>query len=311
MCKKTFLTAVEAEMEMQLIRDNNGFYEKIETETIKNIIKSAKRNNMIGDKLQIVVDPMYIHIPSWQRRINKAHALSIGNNYNKHKWDVPKVLVIDNMLYVIDGQHRIYGAFKGNREEVVVEVMDCTLQEAIDLFITQSKDRKKMQPMDVYQAAIAGGKPEYIGFKDLCNKYNIRIKGDENLHNEVGTWTAISDGINLYKGNAELLESMLILLQKLKWNGYSENKFNKQAYSAKIIRVLKRLYAYYESETREMEKALISNCKGADFFKTEIVNKEQSVLFDFLSNIVEGVINNPFIRETKNHKRKENNINVI
>lgn len=143
MCKRVYLTAKEAEMEMQELRNKEGFTGKMETDYISRMIKDAKRNSMIGDKLQLVVDPMYIHIPEWQRRLKLARAYTIGNTYNKYKWDVPKVLFHKGRLYVIDGQHRIYGAFKAKMDAVVVEIMECSLEEAIDLFINQSQDRAK------------------------------------------------------------------------------------------------------------------------------------------------------------------------
>lgn len=146
MCKRVYLTAKEAEKEMQEARKADGFTGKMETGYISRMIKDAKRNSMVGDKLQLVVDPMYIHIPEWQRRLKLARAYAIGNTYNKYKWDVPKVLFLKGKLYVIDGQHRIYGAFKAKMDSVVVEIMECSLEEAIDLFINQSQDRAKMQP---------------------------------------------------------------------------------------------------------------------------------------------------------------------
>lgn len=146
MCKRVYLTAKEAEREMQESRNVDGFTGKMETDYISRMIKDAKRNSMVGDKLQLVVDPMYIHIPEWQRRLSLARAYVIGNSYNKYKWDVPKVLFHKGKLWVIDGQHRIYGAFKAKMDSVVVEIMECSIEEAIELFINQSQDRRKMQP---------------------------------------------------------------------------------------------------------------------------------------------------------------------
>lgn len=114
MKNKTYVTAKEAEQEMQVVRQADGFTGKMETDYISRMIKDAKRNSVVGDKLQLVVDPTYIHIPEWQRRITKAKSFAIGNCYNKYKWDAPKVLVYKNRLLVIDGQHRIYGAFKAS-----------------------------------------------------------------------------------------------------------------------------------------------------------------------------------------------------
>lgn len=304
MCKRVYLTAKEAEMEMQELRNKEGFTGKMETDYISRMIKDAKRNSMIGDKLQLVVDPMYIHIPEWQRRLKLTRAYTIGNTYNKYKWDVPKVLFHKGRLYVIDGQHRIYGAFKAKMDAVVVEIMECSLEEAIDLFINQSQDRAKMQPMDIYKAAIAGGKIDYVKLQEICHRNNVAIKGDDDNENTVGTLTSISDGVKLSKTNPELFNAMLVLLGKLGWNGYADS-YNGKAYTAKIIRALKALYAYCEGRTDEMEQALIERCKGTEFFVDNIMDKTQAQIFDYLSDIVRYEMENPFKQEKPKRKTRK------
>ena len=293
MCKKVYLKAKEAEQEMQLLREEEGFTGKNEKLLIANMIKNAKNNSRIGDKILMVIDPKYIHIPSWQRRIKLARAYEIGNNYQKYKWDAPKVLYFNGILLCIDGQHRIYGASKANKTDVVIEVMECSPEEAIDLFLSQSNDRGKMQPMDIYHAALAAGKPEYVQLHDVCAKHNIIVKGDDEDKNVVGTWTSISDGIKLCKTNPELLDSMLGLLGKLEWNGYADT-YNGKAYTAKIVRALRALYSYYDGRIEEMEEALINRCKGTEFFISNVMDKTQPQIFDYLSNIVRYEMESPF-----------------
>lgn len=298
MCKRVYLTAKEAEKEMQEARKADGFTGKMETGYISRMIKDAKRNSMVGDKLQLVVDPMYIHIPEWQRRLKLARAYAIGNTYNKYKWDVPKVLFHKGRLYVIDGQHRIYGAFKAKMDSVVVEIMECSLEEAIDLFINQSQDRAKMQPMDIYHAAIAGKKEDYVKLQEICHNNNVAVKGDEETENTVGTLTSISDGVKLSRTNPNLFDSMLRLLGKLGWNGYADS-YNGKAYTAKIIRALKSLYAYTEGREEEMESALLNNCTGTEFFVENIMYKTQAQIFDYLAEIVRYDMESPFSRAYK------------
>lgn len=300
--RRVYLKAKEAEKEMQGARESKEFTGKNEKLLIENLVKSAKNNSRIGDKLLMVIDPMEIHIPEWQRRIKLERAYSIGNNYNSYKWDEPKVLLYKGILLCIDGQHRIYGAFKAKKDAVVVEVMECSLEEAIDLFLSQSSDRAKMQPMDIYHAALAAKKPEYVALHDICKKHNVAIKGDDETENVVGTFSSISDGINWIKGGkAELLDSMLGLLGKLEWNGYADT-YNGKAYTAKIIRALKSLYAYCEGRTDEMEEAMINRCKGTEFFVDNIMTKTQAQIFDYLSEIVRYEMESPF--RNKDGKKK-------
>lgn len=303
MCKRVYLTAKEAEKIMQDAREIQGFTGKMETNYVSRMIKDAKRNSMIGDKLQLVVDPIYIHIPDWQRRIKLANAYAIGSHYNKYKWDVPKALFFEGKLYVIDGQHRIFGAFSAKMDAVVVEIMECSLAEAIDLFINQSKDRSKMRPIDIYHAAIAAGKTEYIAMRDICRAHNVAVKGDDCTDNTVGIFTSITDGVSLANNNPKLFDSILTLLGKLQWNGYADS-YNGKAYTSKIIRALKKLYAYCEGRTDEMEEALLNRCTGTEFFVENIMDKTQAQVFDYLAEIVRYEMESPFRQKDKKTTKK-------
>lgn len=192
-------------------------------------------------------------------------------------------------------------------DSVVVEIMECSLEEAIDLFINQSQDRAKMQPMDIYKAAIAGGKGDYVKLQEICHKNNVAVKGDDDNENTVGTLTSISDGVKLSKTNPELFDSMLALLGKLGWNGYADS-YNGKAYTAKIIRALKALYAYTEGRTDEMEEALIKHCKGTEYFVENIMDKTQAQIFDYLSEIVRYEMESPFTATKKKSNKKEGNL---
>lgn len=298
MCKRTYLLAKEAEKEMNNLRYVNGFSEQVEEQLVAGMIKNAKMNSRIGDKLLCVIDPKYIHIPAWQRRIKLERAYAIGNNYNSYKWDEPKVLYSKGKLWVIDGQHRIYGAFKSGKDAVVVEIMECTEPEAIDLFLSQTSDRSKMQPMDIYHAALAARKPEYVRLHDICEKHNVAVKGDDDIPNVVGTLTSISDGIKMVKTDENLLDRMLWLLGELEWNGYADT-YNGKAYTAKIIRALRKMYAYYAGRETEMENALVSRCKGTTFFVDELVYNTQAQIYDRLSDIVRYEMESPFRKNPK------------
>lgn len=123
--------------------------------------------------------------------------------------------------------------------------------------------------------------------------------------NVVGTFTSISDGIKCRNENADLLDSMLRLLGKLEWNGYTDT-YNGKAYTAKVVRALKALYAYCEGRTDEMESALIENCKGTEFFVENIMDKTQAQIFDYLSKIVRYEMESPF----RNNRTAKKNTKV-
>lgn len=285
MSKKMYYTAKEVEEIMQNARNKEGFTGKTEQASIKTMIQTAKQNGRIGDKILLVVNPMYIHIPTWQRRLNISRSLQIGNSYNKAKWDVPKVLYSkkENKLYCVDGQHRVFGAFSAGIEGCVVEILEMEINEAIELFLNQAKDRGVMSPFDMYKASIEAGKPEYLELRKICHQNNIEIKGDdESLPNPIGCITSISDGIRLV-GKDNLLDTILKLINKLQWNGSGDMNVQQRAYTAKYLRVLEKLYAYYGNT---IEGILLRNCKGAEYFNNKLAAMWQDTLFDYLSDII-------------------------
>ena len=304
MCRRTFLFPEEAEAEVKAIRESEGIDEKTEKLFIKEVIKNAKVNSRIGDKVLVCIDPKYIHYPEWQREIRLPKALSIGTNYDSKKWGLPAYWYHDGLLWAIDAQHRTYGAVKAKKDAVVGEVIECSLKEAIDIFTDQTKDRTQVKPKDTYKAKIVGGDEDYLTLRDICYKYNIAVRGDRNKENKVGTLTSITDGIDLVRMNPDLLDHILSIITSLEWNGYADS-YNGKAYTAKIIRALKALYAYTDGRTDEMEAALLEHCKGTEYFVDNIMDKTQAQIFDYLSEIVRYEMESPLTQKKRDTKKSK------
>lgn len=281
--KKRFFSPVEVEAMLQETREAEGFTGKTETIAMANIVETAKRNGRIGDKNLVVIPPKYVHIPKWQRKLDIAKAEKIGLHYNKSKWEVPKVIYNNGILECVDGMHRIIGAFVGKIENVVVEILDISEMEAIELFLNQTVDRSKMKPYDYFAASLEVGKPEYVQFKEICHKYNVQIKGDDTLKNPVGVFTAQTEGTGICKKNPKTLDEILNLICKLKWNKIDSDNGN--AFGARYIRVLKKLYAYYDDHS-VVDKVLLNNCKGADWFNRNAEKVTQNQLFDLFTEMI-------------------------
>ena len=294
MCKaRKYVEARVIEAEMQESRIKDDFIDKVEEISIKQMVENAKVNNRLCDKIIITINPMYVHIPEWQRMCDVFSAQEIGLKYNKYKWEIPKLLYYKGKLYCIDGMHRIYGAYKANIENVVCEIIECTLNEAITLFLDQGIDRRKMTPTDYYRAALANGDENYINLKAICNKYNVAVKGDP-IENQVGIFTPITDGIRSIRRNGTgLLESIISLITKLQWNGYADT-YNGKAYTAKFIRAMHSMYGYCEGRTEEMEEVLVERCKGTEYFVDNLLYLSQAQIFDKLSEIVRYEMESPF-----------------
>lgn len=301
MCYSRKVEPSVIEREMQEARNKEEFTDKVETITIKQIVENAKVNSRFGDKILVNINPLHIHIPSWQRMCDVVAATEIGTKYNKYKWEVPKLLYLNEKLWCVDGMHRIYGAFKGKIEAVICEIIECSEKEAIKLFLGQGVDRRKMSQVDYYRAAIEYGDENYIQLKEVCNNHNVAVKGDP-IENQVGIFTPIKDGIkSIRKNGTELLDKIITLITDLQWNGYADT-YNGKAYTAKYIRVMHSMYAYYEGRTEQMESILKDKCIGTEFFVENIMNLEQCAVFDYLSEIVRYEMESPFTEKKRTAK---------
>lgn len=310
MCYSRKVEPSVIEREMQESRNKEEFIGKVETITIKQIVENAKINSRFGDKILVNINPLHVHIPSWQRMCDVVAATEIGTKYNKYKWEVPKLLYLDGKLWCVDGMHRIYGAFKGKIKAVICEIIECSEKEAIKLFLGQGVDRRKMSQVDYYRAAIEYGDEKYIQLKEICNNHNVAVKGDP-IENQVGIFTPIKDDIkSIRKNGTELLDKIITLITDLQWNGYADT-YNGKAYTAKYIRVMHSLYAYYEGRTEQMENILKEKCIGTEFFVENIMNLEQCAVFDYLSEIVRYEMESPFTEKKRKTTKKTAKVNVI
>lgn len=302
---RKYVEAREIEKEMQESRNGNEFVDMVEKISIKQMVENAKVNSRFGDKILMNINPMYIHIPSWQRMCDVLAAQQIGNNYNTYKWEVPKLLYWNGILICIDGMHRIYGAYKAKISNVVCEILECSLNDAIHLFLDQGIDRRKMSPVDYYRAAIESGDENYIQLKEICNSHNVAVKGDP-IENQVGIFTPITDGIrSIQRNGTELLNKIINLITELQWNGYADT-YNGKAYTAKYIRIMHSMYAYYDGRTDEMESILKEKCTGTKFFVDNLMELTQGQAFDALSKIVRFEMESPFRNKPEKTTKKAN-----
>lgn len=302
--KRAYLTAKEVEEKLTALRTLRGYETVTEIKINEDKVEEAKAKRGNGDKTIISVNPILVHIPEWQRMLNVRRAEDIGKNYDPYKWELPKVVYKDGLFIVIDGMHRLYGAAMADMRMIQVEVLvGITEERAINLFLDQGKDRGRMTLQDSYGAAIEAGRPEYIRLKEICDKNYVAIKGDQkSIKNPVGLLTSISDGLRLARSNPELLDRILQILGKLQWNA-GKSIHEGKAYSAKVIRVFNKLYAYYAGKEDRLEEILLNNCKGSAYFNTNISDKWQDTLFDFLSGVIEKNINIPTIGKKRTTRR--------
>lgn len=298
------LEPMEVETMMNEARMLNNIIEVGERMIVSDKMEEARSKHDGREKAIISINPLLIHVPDWQRDLTVNTAKKIGSEFSPYKWDLPKIMHKNNKFYVVDGMHRVIGAYFGNMKLIQVEVLiGITEAEAVDLFLSQQDDRKNMTPVDTYSAALVAKKEEYIRLKAICDRNHVAVKGDRNpVENPIGVLTPISDGVKMSKFCPDLLDRILKLIVKLQWNGgktYREGK----AFSAKVLRVFRKLYAYYSGRETDMERVLLNNCKGSKYFNDNLLEKWQDSLFDFLSGVIERNIDIPVI-ESKTTPRK-------
>ena len=246
MSKRERMLPKELEEMMNEARMLNNIIEAGEKMIVSDKMEEARSKHDGREKAIISINPLLVHIPEWQRELRVSISKKIGSEFNPYKWDLPKVVLRDGKFYVIDGMHRIIGAYFGNMKLVQVEVLiGITEADAVDLFLSQQNDRKRMTFADTYSAALVLRKEEYVILKSICDRNHVAIKGDRNpVDNPIGVLTSLSDGVKMAKLCPDLLDRILQLIVKLQWNGgktYREGK----AFSAKVLRVFRKLYAYY------------------------------------------------------------------
>lgn len=277
------LKAIEAEQVMNGLRMQKGLTAETEQQIIQQTVKLARQNGKLGDKIVMVIPPYYIHFPAWQRKLDINRAKDIGENYVAAKWEMPKLIYINGLLYCIEGMHRSYGAAVYGMEDAVFELLDnVTETEAIQIFLEQTNDRKRISQEDKYHPSIKAGIPEYLKLKDILHTYNVQIKGDDELQNPIGVFTSISDGIRTIANDEKTFKRIIAIIYKLGWYGDDCNT----AFSSKTFRSLKKLYGAYKGKEKMLERQLLDRCKGAEYFQSRLLGRPQYEIFDTLEKAI-------------------------
>lgn len=300
------VTPLELENVLNSIRLQNDFVEIVERKIVEEKIEEAKKKLSVGEKAIVSINPLLVHVPYWQRDLKIRRTNAIGNAFDPYKWELPKLMHKDGKFYIVDGNHRTVGAIKAGLPAIQYEIIvGETEYKSMELFLEQGQDRGRMTPKDTYNAALFASIPEYVKLKEICNKNHVAVKGDRKpVENPIGYLTPILDGVKMAKSNPQLLDRILYLIGELKWNAGKSAKEGK-AYSAKVIRNLKNLYAYYAGRETEMENVLLNNCKGSQYFNDNLDEKWQDTMFDFLNGIIEQNINIPTVSAKSTPKTRK------
>lgn len=239
-----------------------------------------------GSKRYIIIDPTFVHVPLWQRHTDMAKATEIAENYEERKFDPIKAYIANNQLMGSDGIHRTIARIKRNEklkekdkptEKILVEILDCTEDKAINTFLGQQSGRKTMTVGDTYRATIEAGLPEYMNFKRIFEKNRIQISEElTEIENPLGIVRPSRTMLRLSNRKESILSESLKLIKELDWCG----SVNKNAYTLRNVNVLIRMITVYGSEVKAK---LMKHCKGAVYFESSVAPiKSNAELYDFL-----------------------------
>lgn len=248
-------------------------------EEIKEVQNALKNSFGIGSKKYILISPTLIHIPNWQRDTDMAKATEIAENFNEDKFDPIKVYVTPKgLLEVADGAHRVIAFIIKGELKILVEVLNCTENEAVLTFLGQQSGRKTMTVSDTYRAGIKANIEEYVNFKNLFESYNIQITAEEKeITNPIGKITPSSTALRMVERDKETLIKSINLITKLEWCGST----SKNAFVLRNFQVLKRLYVTFGED---VESKLVEHCKGAVYYESKVFPiKSNAELYDMLS----------------------------
>lgn len=276
---KKRLTAAEVENYGNKMRAEQNITKEVEMVIVQSIM-NASRVNRIGHKAFMVINPLYIHIPSWQRDLETANSISISTGYIEEKWDIPKVFwnIKTQRLEVADGSHRIFGAQIGKFKDVLVYLMEVNEEEAIKLFIAQTEDRRRMLPTDYYVPGLKLNIPKYMKLKEICHNRNIKVTEADDLSESIGTLHGFKECSNMAVGNPKLLENILDTIIMLHWYGSS-----KDAFMTTNFRAIKKILSANSKNIKEIQNVLVANCSGAKYYEDNIsVFKTQAQVYDWL-----------------------------
>ena len=247
---------------------------------VKEVHNALKNSFGIGLKKYILISPNLLHIPAWQRNTDMAKAAEIAENFNEDKFDPIKAYVTaKGTLEVADGAHRVIAFIIKEEVKILVEVLNCTEDEAVFTFLGQQSGRKTMTISDMYRAGVKANIEEYTRFKELFEDFNIQITvEDKELDNPIGKITPSNGILRFVIRDREMLVKVINLIKKLEWCGST----SKNAFELRNFKVLKKLYATYGDEA---EEKLLKYCSGATFYENKVVPiKSNAELYDILSS---------------------------
>lgn len=152
--------------------------EKTELMMSESIWNTAKSNSTTKGKYTYEVPLILVHIDdSYQRTetFSKAKGDAIALDFSEFVYEPIKLNYRNGKFYCPSGQHRIYAHIKMGRNTIYSELVSCTRNEEIAIFLFQDDNRSKLSQYDRFKAGCELGLIEDVALRDSCEAMGITI----------------------------------------------------------------------------------------------------------------------------------------
>lgn len=203
--------------------------EKMMAESVWN---TAISNSSTKGKYTYEVPLILVHIDeSYQRTetFSKAKGDAIALDFSEFVYEPIKLNYRNGKFYCPSGQHRIYAHIKMRRNTIYSELVCCTRNEEIAIFLFQDDNRSKLSQYDRFKAGCELGLIEDVALRDSCEAMGITIgkPGGRAQLNAVVASKAI-----IRRGGEETFRFVLSLIIDCGWEK------QKRAFDTRMMRAL-------------------------------------------------------------------------
>lgn len=223
--------------------------EKAELMMSESIWNTAKSNSTTKGKYTYEVPLILVHVDdSYQRTetFSKAKGDAIALDFSEFVYEPIKLNYRNGKFYCPSGQHRIYAHIKMHRNTIYSELVSCTRNEEIAIFLFQDDNRSKLSQYDRFKAGCELGLIEDIALRDSCAAMGITIgkPGQRAQLNAVVASKAI-----IRRGGEDTFRFILSLIIECGWE--NQNK----AFDTRIMRALNVVFNTEVTGKAEREEA--------------------------------------------------------
>lgn len=252
------------------------------------VYKTALMTGQVCGHIFMGVPLELIHIDSGYQRtgtFNKAKGNQIAAEFSEAVYEPIKLNYRDGAFYCPSGQHRIYAHLKMEREFIISELISCSREEEIAIFLYQDDNRSKLSPYDRWKAGVALGYEEDVALQEICEQYRLQI-GKVQGKARLGSITTARHIIEKY--GKEMLSFIFDTIEKAGW--HDEPK----AWDSRIVRSLYKLYTTRSYSIQDSRDKLLRFLKGKtpqEVYANALLaypTDLESALLDLFTDIVSG-----------------------